>query len=314
MPYTAQTRANLADVFDLAIKAEDLANTEFEMTPAQYSEYFHIKPIVTKDVKMSKVGGPSVFSLTSEGSDYSEKEIVQGYDHVITPGKYTMALPLTEEAIDDDPKSVLNVQWISQEAVKAARATYETVCAGILNDGFTSTTTPDGQILFSNGHTLTSGGTTYSNLMTSALDADGSAISTAFQKIRDNFYDTGSRRINVMNWCLVVPSALKQTALKCTTALYGNQTYSSPTPVQSGELMGRIRVVEVPELSSPTAWFLVPDPKVVGYDCPLVVADRQRLRINVKQAQSNMDFELYASIRFSPGVKGYQVLGSTGGA
>lgn len=312
--YTAQTRANLADVFDLAIKAEDLANTEFEMLPASFREYFYVKPIQTKDLKLSKIGGPASLTATNEGSDYTEKDITQGYDHTLTVVKYTGVVPLTEEAIADDPKGTLNAQWLGQEFAKAYIATAEAACATILNNGFTSTTTPDGQVLFSDAHLLTSGGTTYSNLITSALDAEGAAITTAFRKIRDNFYDTGSRRVNVQNWCLVVPPALKQTALKCTTALYGNQTYASPTPVQSGELMGRIRVVEVADLSSPTAWFLVPDPMAVGYDCPLIMLDRQPLRLVAKQAQSNMDYELYGSARFVAGVKGYQVLGSTGGA
>lgn len=312
MAYTAQTRANLADVFDLAILTENLANTEFEMIPAAFREYVHVKPTVLQNEKLSKVGGPASLTSTSEGSAYEEKELVQGYDHTLTVVKYTGVIPLTEEAIADDPKGTLNAQWLSQEFAKAYVATAETAVATLLNNGFSSTTTPDGAVLFSDSHTLTSGGTSYSNLITSALDAEGSALTTAFQKIRANFYDTGSRRVNIQSWCLVVPPALKQTALKCTTAIYGNQTYAAPSPVQTGELMGRVRVVEAPDLTSSTAWFLVPDPRAVGYDCPLIMLDRQPLRIKAKEAQDNMDYELYASARFVAGVKGYQLLGSTG--
>lgn len=314
MAYTAQTRANLADVFDLAILTENLANTEFEMLPAGFREYFHIKPTKYKSEKLSKLGGPATLTSTNEGSAYTEKELVQGYDHEITPTKFTGVIPLTEEAIADDPKGTLNAQWLGQEFAKAYVATAEQHCADILNNGFTTTTTPDAAVLFSDSHTLTSGGTSYSNLITSALDSSGAALTVAFRKIRDNFYDTGSRKVMIQNWCLVVPPALKNTALACTTGLYGNQTYASPTPAQTGELMGKIRVVEVPYLTSPTAWFLVPDPRAVGYDCPLIMLDRQPLRIVAKQAQDNMDFELYASARFIAGVKGYQVLGSTGAA
>lgn len=314
MSYTAQTRANLADVINIGILAENLANTEFEMVPAEFREYFHIKPTTLASETLSKVGGPASLTATNEGSDYTEKELVQGYDHVLTPLKYTGVIPLTEEAVADDPKGVLNAAWLGQEFAKAYVQTANAACAAILNGGFNSTTSPDGQYLFADGHLLTSGGTTYSNLITTALTADGSALGIAFRKIRDNFYDTGSRRVNIQNWCLVVPPALKMTALAATTAIYGNQTYAAPNPVQTGELMGKIRVVEATELTSPTAWFLVPDPKAVGYDCPLVILDRQPLRIVAKQAQMNMDFELYASARFVAGVKGYQVLGSTGAA
>lgn len=314
MSYTAQTRANLADVMNIGILAENLANTEFEMIPAAFREYFYVKPTRLASETMSKLGGPASLTATNEGSDYTEKELVQGYDHVVTPLKYTGVIPLTEESVADDPKGVLNAQWIGQEFAKAYIATAEQACADVLNNGFTSTTTPDGAYLFADNHTLTSGGTSYSNLITTALDSSGTALGTAFRKIRDNFYDTGSRKVNITSWVLAVPSALKSTALAATTAIYGNQTYSSPTPVQTGELMGRVRVVEVTGLTSPTAWFLVPDPRVVGYDCPLVMLDRQPLMLTAKQAQANMDFELYGSARFVAGVKGYQVLGSTGGA
>lgn len=314
MAYTAQTRANLADIHNIAILAENLANTEFEMSVAPFREYFYVKPTVLASETMSKVGGPASLTLTSEGSDYSEKDLTQGYDHTITPGKYTGVVVLTEENVADDPKGMLNAQWLSNQFIGAWNETIGQACADVLNNGFTTTTTPDAQILFSSAHTLTSGGTTYSNLMSNALDASGAALSAAFQQIRANFYDTGGRKVNINSWCLVVPSALKMTALQCTTAIYGNQTYASPSPIQTGDLMGKVRVVEEPRLTSPSAWFLVPDPMVVGMDCPLVVLERQKLRLTPKQAQANMDFEFYGSTRFAAGVRGYQVIGSTGTA
>lgn len=312
MAYTAQTRTNLADVYDLAILAENLANTEGEMTPSVATEYFYVKPTQYKSEKFSKIGGPASMTATNEGSDYTEKELVQGYDHEITPLKYTAVIPLTEEAVEDDPKGVLNAPWLAEQARMAYTATLESAAAGILNAGFNSTTSPDAAYLFANGHTVTSGGTSYSNLITSALDAEGTALVTAFRKIRENFYDTGGRRLDFRNWVLVVPPALWPIALKATQAVYGNQSYGSPNVAQTGELMGRIRPVEVPDLSDPAAWFLAPDPKVYGEKTSLIMLDRQPLRLTAKRAQANQDYEIYCSVRFVCGVKGFHVLGSTG--
>ncbi len=312
MAYTAQTRANLADVYDLAIIAENLANAEGEVSPPVAGEYFHVKPTVYKSEKFSKIGGPASLTATNEGTDYTEKDLTQGYDHELTVVKYTGVIPLTEEAVEDDPKGILNAPWLAEQARMAYTATLEATAAAVLNGAFNSTTSPDGAFLASNSHTVVSAGTNYSNLITSALDAEGNALVTAFRKIREGFYDTGGRRMDFRNWVLGVPSALWPIALKATQATYGNQSYAAPSPAQSGELMGRVRPVEIPDLSDPAAWFLMPDPKVYGDKCSLIMLDRQPLRLTAKSAQANQDYEVYMSTRFVCGAKGFFVLCSTG--
>lgn len=324
-------RSNFPDLHNLNIEAGAYAVMEYGMQPTVYDKFFQVIPLAgRKEWITSNMAGIGDLDLTGEGEDYPEGSIVEGYDKTFTPLKYTKSLDISEEQWDDDPKGVLSrAETFGRMFGRAAAKKADKLCAAILNGAFDATLTPDGQYLVDTDHPKSpqESGTTYSNKITTVLDANGVAVEEMYEKFYNNAFDMAGDQITVASWSLVVPPALAVPAHKTAKAIYGTTSATNvagttaPTPISSGELMGSLGVIVNPYLSaanggSDTAWFLVANPSSVMLgEGSLLYVERQPLTIfPVERGQKNNDYIMKASIRGTAGARDWRLVwGSTGG-
>lgn len=325
------TRSTTPDLHNLNIEAGAYAVMEYGMQPTVYDKIFQVIPLASrKEWITSNMAGIGDLEYTGEGSDYPEGTLVEGYDKTFTPLKYTKSLDISEEQWADDPKGVISrAETFGRMFGRAAAKKKDKLCGEVLNGAFASTLTPDGQFLCDTDHPKSplETGTTYSNKITTALDANGAALEEMFEKFYNNAFDMSGDQIAMASMALVVPPALAVNAYKSTKSIYGTTSATNvagttaPTPFSSGELMGDISVVVNPYMSaanggSDTAWFLVANPSSVMLgEGSLLYVERQPLIIHpVERGTKNNGYIMKGSIRGVAGARDWRLVwGSTGG-
>lgn len=261
-----QTRAQFPDLFDLSIRAENYLADQYLIESPKAEVLFDVQTSELKEEKISGVGGYEELDVTAEGQSWAGGELVELYDKTITPLQYSKEISITRLARMDDPKALLKFETAVRAHTAAAIHKSEKLAASIFNNGFTSSVlSPDGQFLFDTDHPQSPANTatTYSNVIDVQLDENGSALQAMFLKMGDNAFDAAGHPITFPGFYLVVPTALKNKALKSVTAIYGNSATTAPTPVQSGQLYGaeievvHWRYLDAANGGSDTAWFLI---------------------------------------------------------
>lgn len=153
--------------------------------------------LIYDDLKQHAEVYPQIFTVLPSSRAYEEDQIVAGlgnvprklegegiaYDQPIQGGsiRYThesfaLGFQVTKEMWDDDQYGVM--KKVSQDFGRGIRTTLETTYATVLNTGFTTQLTVDGESLFDVAHPLLGGGT-YSNRSTTATALSVSGIQEA---------------------------------------------------------------------------------------------------------------------------------------
>jgi len=292
--------AGFPDLFDAAILAQNYLDDRYNMAPPKSQLIFDVKDIVTKDEKISSLGGYTKLDETAESGTWAQKGLVEGYDKTITPIQYTGKLSISRIMRMNDPKGAFadfNLQ--TRYHTTAAIYTHETLAASFLNGAFATTTTPDACYLCAANHPQSPAvtGTTYSNVLSTTLKGDGAALKAAWTHAADNLFNMAGQPIEITSWLLVVPPALKDVAYREVKAIYGNATTVVPTTVQTGDLYGQeINVVDWTWLStkmggSDTAWFLIANPTAYAGTHSLRFVWRERPTFNAEGAQAYVNPE-----------------------
>ena len=121
-----------------------------------------------------------------------------------------MGFAISEEAMDDNLYASVGARYTKAMAI-SFQNTKETICANVLNNGFTSGYTGgDGKVLFATDHPLVSGGTN-SNKPTTGVDLSETALENAIIQIAA-WKDERGLLINAMPKKLIIPPANMFTA------------------------------------------------------------------------------------------------------
>lgn len=268
----AVLRDSYPDLYDLRIAAENYLVDAYEQYPPVFPLYCEIDDSTFKQEIVSQLGGIPALESVGENADFPLVSPVEGYDVTFTHATYKAKIQVSIESFQDDPKGVYtNLQNQINMAMKAALTRCERLAADMLIDGWSaSLTSPDGQYLFDSDHPQSPTVTTqYQNYITTKLDAAGAAMQDMQTQVA-TFKDMAGNAITWPGAVCVVPSALKNNALKSLTAIYGTP-YSisqqgvfsaavggstAPTPAQTGALFAangrtfRVDVVENPYIGS----------------------------------------------------------------
>ena len=163
------TRDNFGDLLT-PIHKKVFFNSYNEL-PEQYSKVFAVEEMSKKEETFPHIGALGIWDTNSEGNTINEDSFSQGNEATFTAVRYDKGYELTWELVKDDLYNVMKGigKGGSAKALgMGLSATIETVCANVLNNGF-SNTGYDATSLFSNSHPLADSTSTGDNLTTGAL-------------------------------------------------------------------------------------------------------------------------------------------------
>src|SRR5258708_4656018 len=130
------------------------------MHPEEYSQLFNIYPSEQQYEEDQLVAGLGAVPTKPEGTATALDEPIQGGSIRFTHVSYGLEFQVTREMWDDDKYGIM--RRVSQDFAGSIRQTVESTFASVLINGFTTTKTIDGAVLFQNvaggGHPLLGGG------------------------------------------------------------------------------------------------------------------------------------------------------------
>jgi len=148
--------------------------------PAMYPSIFNIntsKKAFEDDLVST---GLPIAVLKPEGEPIAfDRPKARGRVRYIHTG-YGLGYEITKEAVEDELYGVLTSQGSANLAM-SMRAAEETTAATVLNNGFTSVTTYDGEYLFDTDHSSV-GSTTFANKPASPIDLSVAALKASMER------------------------------------------------------------------------------------------------------------------------------------
>lgn len=212
------------------------------------------------DKQFEKFQGITNYGLAGikdQGASIPYRDKYQGFPREIINIAYGIGSTITYEMMRYDQYDKFKA--IPQRLAQAVRRTEETVVANLLNNGFSTATTPtltaDGKSLFNSAHLLVgSGGTTQKNTPSTAADFMQTSLEQAYIDI-SAFVDDQNLPIVVQAQKLIVPIQSQHLARKILETEYevdsGNNTIN---PVSSARMP--LELIVSPWLTDTDAWFI----------------------------------------------------------
>jgi len=229
----------------------------------QYMEYAPIwSDLVTQytsDKQFEKYQGRTEYGLAAvkpQGGGVSYQDPYQGFNKEIINVTYGLGSTITYEMMRYDQYNLF--KSIPQQLAKSMRRTAETVVHNLLNNGFSTatspTTTADGLSLFNTAHLLVATNGTQGNTPATASDFSQSALEQAYIDI-GNYLDDQGLPIVVDAMRLVVPVNSQHLARKVLQTEYevgsGNNTIN---PVSTARMPLELTVT--PYITDNDSWYI----------------------------------------------------------
>ncbi len=253
-------RANFSDLFGSSMlpALEELFRSELEMHPSVREQLFK-KVATDRDIwQSSEIHDMPLFSTVPEGNEYSFSRPKAGPSKTLTVSKYGLGFSISEEAVDDG-----KFDFIADAVRKMARSGAESQnisAMDIINNGFGTTDTADGQDLFSTGHTLPSG-LTFRNRASTDVDLSPSALDSALSDFETQFIGDSGIIYRMPAKVLLVHPTQKRYAME----IIGSDLKADSMDNNSNSLKGEgLRVVSSPHITDTDSWFLFADPSETG--------------------------------------------------
>jgi hypothetical protein len=218
-----------------------------------YTKIYEVKKSDKAFEKEQGLTGLGLAMVKDQQAPITYADPFQGYQKEYVNVTFALGTTITREMNEDDQYSYINK--VPKMLARSENQTRETIGFNVLNRAQTSGYNgADGVTLLSALHPLVGGGTFRNKLATDA-DLSQTSLETAIQDI-DDFVDDQSLKIAVKAKTLVVPTALRFTAMKLlqTAGVTGsNDNDMNPLKGQG------LTLVVSPYLTDPDSWFLVTD-------------------------------------------------------
>jgi hypothetical protein len=253
----AQVRGTFGALYDNVDKAfYGIMKDRLSELPKQYTDTFAVK---TSNRKFERVVTYVPFGDTQskpEGEPFVMDSLREGYTKDFTHTENGLGFEVTQTAWEDDVENILAGagKWLAF----SARYVEEGRAANVLNNGFTTETTPDGVSLFSTSHALKAGGTARNRPATDA-DLSTTSLTNALIDIQTEWKDeAGHIAAPVNSLQLIVPPALEFLADRIL-----NSTGLQGTAENDKNHFKRRtwKLIVNPRLSDTDAWFVVANDK-----------------------------------------------------
>lgn len=249
-------RASYADLYGSAMLPvlEELFRSEYARHPSRRDVLFQ-KKTTDRDIwQYTESHDMPLFSTVAEGADYTFSRPKQGYDKTLTVLKWGLGFSISEEAVADG-----RFDMVADAVKKMGKSAYETQeqnAMNILNNGFASETTADGQALFASAHTTPTGSVTIRNMLSTPSDLSATSLATAMSDFEKNFKGDSGIVNHIRAKYLVVPSELRYEAKKVVNSdLIPGSNYNDVNPMKDEGLI----IISSPHLTDADGWLLLSD-------------------------------------------------------
>lgn len=217
------------------------------------------------DKQFEKFQGVTNYGLAGikdQGGSIPYRDKYQGFPREIINVAYGIGSTITYEMMRYDQYNLFSS--IPTELAKSVRKTEETIVANLLNNGFSTATTPtltaDGLSLFNASHRLVADNSqTLRNTPATAADLSQTALEQMYIDV-GNFVDDQGLPIVVTPKKLVVPIELQHVARKILQTEYEvGSANNTINPVSSARMP--LDLIISPWLTDTDAWFVKTDEK-----------------------------------------------------
>lgn len=191
----------------------------------------------------------------AEGSEYTFSRPKQGANKTLTIVKNGRGFSISEEMVDDGKFN--HISEMVAMLAKSMRESQEVAGMNLLNNGFATETTADGQFIFDTDHSLPSG-ITFRNELSTSADLSVTSLDTALVDFETQFQGDSGILYNIKPRWLVVAPQNKRFAKE----LIGSELKAdtSDNNLNSFKEDG-IQVMSSPHLTDTDAWFLIASPE-----------------------------------------------------
>jgi phage major head subunit gpT-like protein len=250
-------RTNYADLVGSAMLPvlEEIFRSEYNMHAPKREQLGKVEKTDTSIWQYTEMHDMPLFSSVSEGSDYSMSRTKQGSDKTLSVVKYGLAASFSEELIEDS--KFAHIADTVAKMAKSARESQEVAFMDLLNNGFSGTTTADGQALFASAHTTPTGTYTVRNKLSADSDLSVSSLKTMVSDFKKNFKGDSGIVYDIQPKFLVVPEELRLDAIQIVQSDLLSGTNNNDVNSLKGE---GLQVLSSPHLSDADAWFLISAP------------------------------------------------------
>lgn len=294
-------RSTLPDLYlDLLANLDQVIYGRYDI-PLQMMDLFNVEKASGSFVNETSVSGLGTVPVKNESAPSAMDQIYQGFDKKFTPVVYSLMYSISKEAMSD--QNFIQITKNTRELERSFRSTKEIILAGILNNGFTSTTTADGVYLFSASHKLTPSGT-QSNLL--AADLSVTSLQTALNQYAD-MTNLRGLLLGLQPGRLVVPMELSWLAKEILKSDLRSDTSANAMNAFKDNM---IDISVKNYLTDADAWFLFPKD---NKDHNMKLKVWQELKTYADIDFDTGDFKYKGDERYVPGVSDYLgLLGSSG--
>jgi phage major head subunit gpT-like protein len=263
-------RSNYSDLFGSSMLPvlEELFRSELAMHEQKREKIFK-KVMTDRDIwQSSEIHDLPLFNQMEEAQDYSFYRQNQGVSKTLKPVKFGLGFSISEEAVADGKWDF--IADAVKKMAKSAKESQEISAMNILNNGFASELSADGQFVFDTDHTLPSG-LTFRNELSAAADLSATSLEQMLIDFETQFIGDSGIIYNIKPKVLLVAPSNRRYAQE----LIGSdlKADTADNNINSLKQDGLI-VVSSPHLTDPDAWFLLADPSETG----LRIIERQAIQ------------------------------------
>jgi phage major head subunit gpT-like protein len=210
---------------------EDLADR-----PEEYSQFASVYPSDKAYEEDQLVAGLGAVPTKPEGEAFKMDEPLMGGSIRFTHSSFGLGFQVTREMWDDDKYGIM--QRVSKDFAAGIRDTVESTYANIINNGFSTTKTIDGETLFNTAHPLL-GGSTYSNRLATDAALSVTALQEAINLFEKIVNERGLKK-RLMPEELWIPVDLQWKAGEILNSSYKPYTGTNEVNVMQGRLVARV--------------------------------------------------------------------------
>jgi hypothetical protein len=301
-------RSQIPDIFlELLPVLEEVAVNQYEQFPVVYPIIFNVdnNPPATSFQNKTWIAGTGLFADKDEGVEATTDELYQGYDKKYTYVTRALMVETSKEAAEDANKISLTKE-VTESLGRSAKATEETHCASVFNEGFTSTTgTPNSEYLFATDHALPRGGTC-ANRLTNHVDISYTSMQLLLN-LFDNMQEVSGIYINVPMRQLIFPKELQWTVHELLKSEYNPENANMAKNAIAG--LTQLTPIKWLYLTDTDAFFISAGPGNIGVD----MIFREKFNITSDYDPSKRLGETIGQMRYDYGwARWYGLVGTAG--
>jgi hypothetical protein len=246
---------------DMLPALRQVITNKYQQNPEMYSKVFDVQTSDRSIEQTSQMSGVGLLTSIGEAETIATDNPLQGFDKTFTHTKYGLAVPTSQEMVDDDKWRL--VKGAHEALARSCKETIEITGAATFNSAFATVTGPDGKVLCASDHPLVKSGGTQSNVASVSCDLDVTSLQLALTDF-ETMKDSSGILIRVRPQKLIVAPANRFVAAEILHSADRPDTANRATNALKYAIDGMPDLMVWPHLTDVDAWFLTAAPSETG--------------------------------------------------